>query len=323
MEVGIRGGPGLRMKTKMNRLGDMRISSKWGDARLHREPRSAAVPAASLGGVPPPERTRTLGGTPREPAGVDACATAGVCVCPSRQMPSRAFTLIELLVVIAIIAILAAMLLPALGKAKARAKAASCLSNEKQIALGYLLYAGDNSDHLPVAGIQYGGGVSPVGWFLEISTYVSRATTDATKLSATNTVVACPSAKLDGVLAAGDPYIGAYGGYGHNWAYLGYIGSPAWGAAYDRQKMSSINKPTETVMNGDGLDPIPGVSLGTYVFGYLYPPSKPPTTMPTPFVRHGKGGNYAWADGHVSQTSWKAMSAGMSGKVDWYYLRER
>jgi prepilin-type N-terminal cleavage/methylation domain-containing protein/prepilin-type processing-associated H-X9-DG protein len=61
----------------------------------------------------------------------------------------RGFTLIELLVVIAIIAILAAMLLPALGRAKTKATGAYCLGNEKQLTLGFLMYADDNSGFIP------------------------------------------------------------------------------------------------------------------------------------------------------------------------------
>jgi len=68
-----------------------------------------------------------------------------------------AFTLIELLVVIAIIAILAAMLLPALARAKARAQRINCTNNLKQVTLAHKLFAGDNGDFPAVSPISAGG----------------------------------------------------------------------------------------------------------------------------------------------------------------------
>jgi len=71
---------------------------------------------------------------------------------PGRKASRAGFTLIELLVVIAIIALLAAMLLPALARAKAKAQLANCLSNLKQLGMTFTMYTSDNREGFPYSG---------------------------------------------------------------------------------------------------------------------------------------------------------------------------
>jgi prepilin-type N-terminal cleavage/methylation domain-containing protein len=88
----------------------------------------------------------------------------------------QGFTLIELLVVIAIIAILAALLLPALSAAKKRATQATCLSNQKQLAMGWLMYASDNSEK--VMGFNKNSAAdNPPDWCLEAGVVAAGAPT--------------------------------------------------------------------------------------------------------------------------------------------------
>src|ERR1043166_2132235 len=88
----------------------------------------------------------------------------------STTPPRQAFTLIELLVVVAIIAVLAAMLLPALNGARDTAKSVHCMNNLKQITLAAILYAGDNDDYAPDPSPS--NGVPYVAWMDVICQYL-------------------------------------------------------------------------------------------------------------------------------------------------------
>jgi prepilin-type N-terminal cleavage/methylation domain-containing protein/prepilin-type processing-associated H-X9-DG protein len=235
------------------------------------------------------------------------------------QLRSGGFTLIELLVVIAIIAILAAMLLPALAKAKQKAQAIYCMNNLKQLSLGWIMYIGDNNAKLPPNGelgeqpntwpsAVYESGGQYAQWcpgsMGQFSLFATNFIQDGLIYPYVHNlyVYKCPAdTKMITV-----PKIPTLRSYSMNCWLSPFPGRDA-ASIFGGQKARIFNKDSDIVQ--------PGPSM-TFVLidenqksiddGYFAgSPGKPNYWINVSATRHGNAGGLSFADGHSEIKSWR------------------
>ncbi len=219
------------------------------------------------------------------------------------MIKSRNFTLIELLVVIAIIAILAAMLLPALKNAREQAKSAACKTNLKNISTIWVLYCSDWNGYLPPRANGVAGGGNNGYWYYHNGTLGSSLWGSETSTKKI-TVLTCPSQNewyyRDDWKQIQIPY-----GYNEN------VG-PQTGDDWSKYRETSIKFPSKLVVFCDAMSAVWN-RAGSNYYGYWDSLGNltSNSSIPDPWnpyglgswnnwcKRHSKGANIAFGDGHI------------------------